>query len=99
MKYRGFEITSCYDSGCAIPVIDPNNKYGQMDIPSEGYYCQVYPEWDDDYAYELDSFLLIVGWNLNSLKDEDLEAAIKEYIDEDFYSLSLLKQEKLQEVQ
>ncbi len=82
MRYRGFMITSCYDNG--IGRDNGNTNEGET---CGGYYCQVYPADDDQYAYELDNFCLAAGYGIPDNSDESLERGIINYINEMYDSL------------
>ena len=53
MRYRGFNITYTTDKG----VERENPATHRKDIRN-GYYCEIYPGDDDQYANRIDSFCL-----------------------------------------
>ena len=82
MIYRGFEISFCSDSG-----IERSDHETGKDVICEGYYCQVYPVGDEEYAYQIDDFCLAEGHEIKDCSYEKQEKGIMQYIDEGYYSL------------
>lgn len=82
MRYRGFIITSCYDSG-----IERHNRESGKDEPCKGYYCQVYAGNDDMYADQIDDFCLAAGYEIEDLSDASLNEGIRSYVDDLFHQL------------
>lgn len=79
MKYKGYEITSCFDRG-----VERWNKAENRNEICEGYFCEVYAADDDQYANKLDDFCLAVGYEIPDLSEAALEAGIRHYMDEYF---------------
>lgn len=88
MRYRGFEITSCPDSG-----VERYNSAENRDEIYNGYFCEVYPAGDDQYANQLDTFCLAEGYEIPDTSDESLAAGIIRYVDENYYGLLESKNE------
>ena len=88
MKYRGFEIISCHDSG-----VERYNSAESRDEICNGYFCEVYPAGDDQYATQLDTFCLAEGYEIPDTSDESLAAGIIRYVDENYYGLVESKNE------
>ena len=82
MRYRGFEITNCPDSG-----VERYDSENNQDVICEGFYCQVYPAGDEQYADQLDDFCLAEGFEIDDCSDQALESGIIMYIDENYYML------------
>lgn len=82
MRYRGFIITSCFDSG----VERYNRETGQDEI-CDGFYCQVYAGDDDMYAEPIDDFCLAVGHEIEDISDASLGMGIRKYVDDMIYQL------------
>ena len=76
MRYRGFEITSCYDTG----IERYNQQTGEDEICS-GYFCEIYPAGDDQYANQLDAFCLAEGHEIADTTQGSLENGIIRYVD------------------
>ena len=76
MRYRGFIITSCFDSG-----IERYNRETGKDELCKGYYCQVYVGNDDMYDEQIDDFCLAAGHEIEDLSDAALNKGIREYVD------------------
>lgn len=76
MRYRGFIITSCFDSG-----IERYNRETGKDELCKGYYCQVYAGNDDMYDEQIDDFCLAAGHEIEDLSDAALNKGIREYVD------------------
>ncbi len=87
MRYRGFEIAGCEDRG-----IEHVSENGESEI-CEGYFCQVYPASDEDYAYELDCFCLAAGHEIPATSEQALEKGIISYVDDMYSELSARKAE------
>lgn len=64
MRYRGFEITSCPDSG-----VERYNSAKSRDEICEGFFCEIYPASDDQYANRLDTFCLAEGYEIPDTSD------------------------------
>ena len=79
MRYRGFRISICPDDG-----IEHEAENGEREICG-GYFCQIYPASDEDYAYELDCFCLAVGHEIADTSEQSLERGLIAYVD-DMYS-------------
>lgn len=88
MKYRGFEITASYDGG-----VERYNSAEDRDEICEGYFCEVYPAGDDQYAEQLDAFCLAEGYEIPDTSDEALNAGIRKYVDDNYYLLQESKNE------
>ena len=82
MRYRGFIITSFYDSG-----VERYNRESGKDELCNGYCCQVYAGNDDVYAGQIDDFCLAVGHEIEDLSDASLSKGIRSYVDDMFYQL------------
>lgn len=82
MRYRGFVITSCFDSG-----IERYNRESGEDELCHGYYCQVYAGNDDLYAEQIDDFCLAAGHEIEDLSDAALSDGIRKYVDGIFREL------------
>lgn len=82
LKYRGFEIACCPDSG-----IKRHNDQMSVEEVCAGYYCQVYSANDDQYAYELDAFCLAEGYEIADGSAESLWHGIVKYIDDTYERL------------
>lgn len=82
MRYRGFEITACDDSG-----VERYNSAENRDEICEGYFCEVYPAGDEQYADQLDAFCLAEGYEIPDTSDESLNAGIRKYVDDNYYAL------------
>ena len=76
MRYRGFIITACFDSG-----IERYNRETGKDELCKGYYCQVYAGNDDMYDEQIDDFCLAAGHEIEDLSDAALTKGIREYVD------------------
>lgn len=87
MRYRGFVITSCPDGG--IRRQDPDT--GSEEI-CKGFYCQVYPADDDQYAHRLSGFCLAEGYEIPDLKEGSLCQGIVEYVDSTYKALKAGKE-------
>lgn len=77
MTYKGYEVTTSFDEG-----VERDGKI------VEGYYCEVYRANDNNYANMLDAFCLGVGYEIQDLDEDTLDAAIKQYIDENLLHLN-----------
>lgn len=88
MRYRGFEITSCPDSG-----VERYNSTESRDEICEGFFCEIYPAGDDQYANQLDTFCLAEGYEISDTSDAVLHAGIIKYVDENYYGLLESKNE------
>lgn len=88
MRYRGFEITSCPDSG-----VERYNSAESRDEICEGFFCEIYPAGDDQYANRLDTFCLAEGYEIPDTSDAALTAGIIKYVDENYYGLLESKNE------
>lgn len=88
MRYRGFEIIACDDSG-----IERYNSAENRDEICEGYFCEVYPAGDEQYAEQLDAFCLAEGYEIPDTSDEALNAGIRKYVDDNYYLLQEAKNE------
>lgn len=77
MNYRGYCITSTYDSG-----VERDNKI------VEGYYCEVFRASDENYADKLDDFCLGVGYDISDISSDSLDEALKQYIDDNIVVLN-----------
>lgn len=88
MRYRGFEITSSPDSG-----VERYNSAENRDEICNGYFCEVYPAGDDQYANQLDTFCLAEGYEIFDDTGEALIAGIIKYVDENYYELLESKNE------
>lgn len=77
MNYRGYCITSTYDSG-----VERDNKI------VEGYYCEVFRASDENYADKLDDFCLGVGYEISDISSDSLDEALKQYIDDNIVVLN-----------
>lgn len=82
MRYRGFIITSCFDSG-----IERYCRESGKDELCNGYYCQVYAGNDDMYADQIDDFCLAAGHEIEDLSDAALSDGIRKYVDGMFLEL------------
>ena len=82
MRYRGFNITYTTDKG----VERENPATHRKDIRN-GYYCEIYPGDDDQYANRIDSFCLAEGYEIHEWSDHEAEKAIRDYVDREYYSL------------
>lgn len=88
MRYRGFEIISCPDSG-----VERYNTAESRDEICDGYFCEVYLAEDDQYANQLDTFCLAEGYEIPDTSDESLDAGIIKYVNENYYVLMDAKAE------
>ena len=88
MRYRGFEITSCYDTG----IERYNQQTGEDEICS-GYFCEIYPSGDDQYANQLDAFCLAEGHEIADTTQGSLENGIIRYVDGHYGYLQEEKEE------
>ena len=88
MRYRGFEITSCPDSG-----VERYNSAESRDEICEGFFCEIYPAGDDPYANQLDTFCLAEGYEIPDTSDAALTAGIIKHVDENYYELLESKNE------
>ena len=88
MRYRGFEITSCYDTGIEWY----NQQTGEDEICS-GYFCEIYPAGDDQYANQLDAFCLAEGHEIADTTQGSLENGIIRYVDGHYGYLQEEKEE------
>ena len=88
MRYRGFEITSCYDTG----IERYNQQTGEDEICS-GYFCEIYPAGDDQYANQLDAFCLAEGHEIADTTQGSLENGIIRYVDGHYGYLQEEKEE------
>lgn len=82
MYYRGFNITTCYDKG-----VERYNNAERREEICEGYFCEIYPAADDQYADQLDTFCLAVGHEIPDLSDQSVEAGVRKYVNENYYNL------------
>lgn len=82
MRYRGFEITSCYDTG-----IERYDMQESKDVICNGYFCEVYAAEDEQYASRLDSFCLAEGYEISDTTDAALTKGIARYVDDNYFSL------------
>ena len=82
MRYRGFNITYTTDKG----VERENPATHRKDIRN-GYYCEIYPGDDDQYANRIDSFCLAEGYEIHEWSDHEAEKVIRDYVDREYYSL------------
>lgn len=88
MRYRGFEITSCPDSDV--------ERYSEITKQAErcpGFFCEVYPAGDNQYANRLDYFCLAEGYEIEDTSNEALTGGIMQYVDANFSSLFESKNE------
>lgn len=88
MRYRGFEITSCPDSG-----VERYNEITRRTEICPGFFCEVYPAGDDQYANRLDYFCIAEGYEIEDTSDESLTNGIMQYVDANFISLFESKNE------
>lgn len=88
MRYRGFEIASSYDSG-----VEHYNSAECRDVICAGYFCEIYPADDYQYADQLDIFWLAEGYEIPDTSYEALVSGIKKYIDDNYYGLQESKNE------
>lgn len=86
MKYRGFNITACPDSG-----IERYNYRTHSTDFCNGYYCQVYPISDDVFASQLDDFCLAAGHEIPDTSDVSLNDGIIGYVNEHHSELKAAK--------
>lgn len=97
MRYRGFEITSRPDSG-----VERYNSAESRDELCEGFYCEIYPAGDDQYANRLDTFCLAEGYEIPDTSDVALAAGIIKYVDENYFGLleskNEVKQKRMEEL-
>ena len=82
MRYRGFNITYTTDKG----VERENPATHRKDIRN-GYYCEIYPGDDDQYADRLDTFCLAEGYEISDLSDNEVKKAIRNYVDDNYHAL------------
>ena len=64
MRYRGFEITSCPDSG-----VERYKEIAKQTERCSGFFCEVYPTDDDLYDNGLDYFCLAEGHEIQDTSD------------------------------
>ena len=76
MRYRGFNISTCPDYG-----IERYNFESMKTEICEGFYCEIFAGDDDEYADQLDSFCLAVGYDIPNASHESMEAGIRKYVD------------------
>lgn len=88
MRCRGLEIISCPDSG-----VERYNSAESRDEICNGYFCEIYPAGDDQYANQFDTFCLAEGYEIPDRSDESLAAGIIRYVDENYYGLLESKNE------
>ena len=81
MRYRGFNITYTTDKG----VERENPATHRKDIRN-GYYCEIYPGDDDQYANRIDFFCLAEGYEIHEWSDHEAEKVIRDYVDREYYS-------------
>lgn len=84
MRYRGFNITTCVDHG-----IERYDYREQITKSCDGFYCEIYPGNDDQYANRLDYFCLAEGFEIPDCSDHSLEIGIMNFID---YNISSLRE-------
>lgn len=82
MRYRGFEITSSYDTG-----IERYNPQTGRDELCNGYFCEVYLAGDDQYANQLDRFELAEDYDITDASEDALVNDIAKYVDDHYFSL------------
>lgn len=82
MRYRGFEITSCPDSG-----VERYDSENSRDVICNGYYCQVYAGDDDQQGQHLDDFCLAEGYEIRDCSYTELERGIARYVDGQYNAL------------
>lgn len=82
MIYRGFRITTCYDSG----VERCNDKTGEPEV-FDGYFCQIYAGDDDAYADQIDSFCLAVDHEIEDISENALNSGVRKYVDDMYFEL------------
>lgn len=88
MKYRGFRIIR------SVPtIIDHWNPTTQKVDVCVGYDCEVYDVMDTDENDCLETFTLAVGHELDDISIENVERAIREYIDAHAMYLVLMRNE------
>ncbi len=75
-NYKGFMVVTCHDAG-----IERQDENGEA-VLCDGYFCQVYLADDDQYAFELDSFTLAAGFEIEDVSDMALDLGIKRYLDD-----------------
>lgn len=92
MRYRGFNITYTTDKG----VERENPATHRKDIRN-GYYCEIYPGDDDQYANRIDSFCLAEGYEIHEWSDHEAEKVIRDYVDREYYSLKAANDEIISE--
>lgn len=92
MRYRGFNITYTTDKG----VERENPATHRKDIRN-GYYCEIYPGDDDQYANRIDSFCLAEGYEIPEWTDHEAEKAIRDYVDREYYFLKAANDEIISE--
>lgn len=76
MRYRGFEITSCCDTG-----IERYNRQTGRDEICNGYFCEIYPAGDEQYVNQLNIFCLAEGYEIADTTQDSLESGIARYVD------------------
>lgn len=91
MRYRGFEITACSDSG-----IERYNRAESRDELCSGFFCEVYPAGDEQYANQLDTFCLAEDYEIPDTSEESLADGIIRYVDKNYYALLESKNEAKQ---
>ena len=92
MRYRGFNIT--YTTGKGVERENPATH--RKDIRN-GYYCEIYPGDDDQYANRIDSFCLAEGYEIHEWSDHEAEKVIRDYVDREYYSLKAANDEIISE--
>ena len=89
MKYRGFNITSCTDTG-----IERHNYSTHRTDICNGYYCQIYSADDDTYTDQLDDFCLAAKHEIPDCSDLSLTDGIIEYVNHNVDDLKKAKDER-----
>lgn len=90
MRYRGFLITTCEDSG--IERSCANQKGTEI---CEGYFCQIYSGQDNSYGTALDHFCLAIGHEILDGSQEALEQGVIDYVDNAYENLKETQAELL----
>lgn len=90
MRYRGFLITACEDSG-----IERNRTNREKMEICEGYFCQIYAGRDTSYGTELDHFCLAIGYEILDGSQEALEQGVIDYVDQEYENLKSVQAESL----
>ena len=90
MLYRGFTIDR------SVPmVVDRWNPDTHKVEPVVGYECEVYDQNDVDRTECLDTFRLAVGFDIADISTENVDRAIRNYIDNHNVYLNLMRSESV----